>query len=648
MRISNAMGGVAGALAFAALAAPAPAPNPAVVARVDLTNLGLEDLMALEVTGVTGRSGTYLRSPAAVFVLTREDIQSAGARTFADVLRLVPGLNVVRSNATGYTVTSRGFGGDKLQVLIDGRSAYSPLQSQVFWDVFDTYLEDVARIEVIRGPGATIYGANAVNGVINIVTRPAADTQGTHMHAGGGEEERAFGGFRSGEALGDWGHGRAYVKARERDSTDLASGAPAIDGGQQVQAGTRVDAAIGGAHQLSFSGDIYQARFYSATFPGGATTDTDASGRNAGVRWTHTGAGGGETLTSLSYDGYDRSIPTIFTESRDTYNFDLRHNFAAGQAHRLSAGVGARATRDETGGPPLVIIFQPAARTAYTYSAFAQDEMTFGDWSFVLGTKYEHNDFTGSEVQPGVRVAWAPTKQTFTWASVARATRTPNRLNHDIGLVCTGAGAPLPQCTGPGIISIGNPDFDSETLVAYEWGLRSEIRPDLVADLALFFNDYDDLATTEPPLRFENMAEAEGYGGELTATWSLTPSVRLAAFYAYLKIDARRDAGSADATVVNTLENGSPEQSAGLRLIMQPLPAVNLDGFLRFVDSRPANSVPGYTELNLRAAWQVTPLVELSLTGENLLDPQHPETGAVATRSEIPRSIFAEVTWRWR
>jgi iron complex outermembrane receptor protein len=634
---------------------PAPVPRSVAAARPesppqDLTTLDLDQLMSMEVTGVTRRAGSYLRAPAAVFVLTGEDIRRSGARTIADALRLVPGLQVVRSNAQSYTVTARGFGGDKLQVLLDDRSVYTPLTSTVFWDVFDTYLDDIARIEVIRGPGAAVYGANAVNGVINIVTKPAGDSEGTHLHAGGGEEEKAFGGFRSGGRIGQWGKGRAYVKARERDSTDRANGTEVQDGQSQVQAGGRIDAVLG-TSTLVFEGDVYRSRLYSAAFPPTASAaDTSASGRNAGLRWTLDWGGGASTQTSFYYDGYDRVIPTIFSESRDTWDFSVQHNLQDLGPNRITVGGGARLSRDSTGGPPLLLVFQPAETTHRTYSAFAQDELTFGRFSVVVGGKLEHNDFSGTEFQPGLRVGLAPVDELFIWGSVARATRTPNRLDHDTGIVCTGVDTPVVGCPGANtVIAIGSRDFDSEKLIAYEWGIRMQPLATLVADVALFFNDYQDLRSTEAGTRFANSIEAQGYGGEASVAWEPLDWMTLNAFYAYVKIDARKDDASTDTATVNTLENGTGQQSVGLRLGLRPVGALTIDPFVRYVDNLPAQNVRNYTELNLRVAYAFTPFLELAAVGQNLLDAQHPETGAsAASRSEIPRSVFGELSWRWQ
>jgi iron complex outermembrane recepter protein len=624
----------------------------AVAAADDFTSMDLEQLMAMEVTGVTRRAGSYAKSPAAIFVLTGEDIHRSGARTIADALRLVPGLQVVRTNAQSYTVTARGFGADKLQVLLDGRSVYTPLSSTVFWDVFDTNLEDIARIEVIRGPGATVWGANAVNGVINIITRPAADSTGTSVYAGGGDEERAFGGFRSGGAIGDSGHGRVYARGRERDASERADGREVADGQTQQQAGARIDTGLGALGSLSLTGDIYETHSYSATITPGVNDTTDASGRNVGAQWTLGWRDGSTTQTALYYDGYDRVIPTIFSESRDTIDLSIQQNFAAMGDHVVTLGTGVRVTSDETGGPPLIIVFEPADRTTRTYSAFLQDEWALTDSLWLIGgSKVEHNDYTGTEVQPGIRLGWNLSDAFFSWWSVSRALRTPNRIDHDIGLICPDpAVTPVAGCMTQGqVLGIGSKTFKSEELIAYEWGLRSQPAAGLIADLALFYNDYEKLRSTETGTRFANNLDAEGYGGELSVSWEVTKWLGAHAFYNYVKIDARKSEDSADAAGVRTLENGTPEQQAGLRLGWQPWAVLDVDTFVRYVDNVPAQNVHNYTEMDLRVGWHATPFLELSLAGQNLLDAVHPESGANATtRSEIARSVFAELNWRWK
>lgn len=647
------MGRALAAIAALACCSAAAAAGGTPAAVADFTSLDIEQLMAVQVTGVTRRAESYSSSPAAIFVLTGEDLRRAGARSIVEALRLVPGVFVARSNAQSYSVSIRGFAtsnSDKLQVMLDGRSVYSPLASAVFWDVLDTYLDDIERIEVIRGPGATVWGANAVNGVINIVTKRAVETQGTQGYVGGGNEEKAFAGVRSGGRLGNWGNGRVYAKAWERDASRLATGDDAPDGQKHVQAGARIGGAIGRWGYLRLHGDLYDGRQHTAT------GTSQVSGRDVVAAWDYRWRDGGETRSQLYYDGYDRDIPTVFAESRDTYDLSLQHNLRPRGGHQLTFGAGVRVSQDRTGGPPLLIIFQPDERTIRTYSAFAQDEIRLGErGTLVLGSKFEHNDFSGYEVQPGARLGWTLSPRFFGWAAVSRAVRTPNRLHHDIGVNCTSAliqnptpGNPCAGLAPDTVISVGNRNFDSETLLAYEAGLRSQWSRRLLLDLALFYNEYDELRSTEPGLRFDNGLEGEGYGGELTVSWQRSERLAVQAFYDYLQLEVDRKAGSADLRTPASLEGSSPEHQAGLRVSLRPHPRLDLDAALRYVDELSAQDVDDYVELGLRAGWRLQPHLELSLSGQNLLDSRHAEFGTnPATRGESERSLFAELSWSW-
>lgn len=638
-------------LLLPALLAATPSFASAAPSPDDFTGLELEQLMALEVSGITGRSTSYVQSPAAVWVITGDEIRRSGFRSLADVLRLAPGVQVLRRNAQDYTVTSRGFGGDKLQVLVDGRSAYSPLQSEVFWDVLDTYFEDIARIEVIRGPGATVWGANAVNGVINIVTKSAGDTRGVHLHGGGGSEERAFAGFRAGGAIEGFGHGRLYAQGRERDSSARADGSDFADGQRKLQAGGRLDGFMGPLGALTITGDVYSSRTDFASPLSPAQEEGKADGRNFGLRWTHVRPDFGETITSLYYDGYDRDLPGIYRESRDTYDLNLQQNFAPTGAHRFTAGVGARLTRDSTGNQ-LVLFFDPAEATRRIYSAFVQDEITLGRWSLVLGSKFENDKYTDLEVQPGVRLGWSVNEAVYTWAAISRAVRTPNRLERDIRFTCTGIpGVDPAPCTMAGdVLEYGNPDLESETVLAYEWGIRSQLQPTLFADLATFYNDYRDLRSTDAVNAvIGNDLDAESHGAELALSWEPMASLSVQPFYNFIRIHARPTGDTATTASATALEDGTPRQRAGVRVHWQLLPTVSASSFVRYVDRIPNQRVPDYVAVNLRLGWHLTPLMELALIGQNLGDPSHPEAGAnPATRSEVERAVFGELIWRWQ
>jgi iron complex outermembrane recepter protein len=310
-------------------------------------------------------------------------------------------------------------------------------------------------------------------------------------------------------------------------------------------------------------------------------------------------------------------------------------------------------SRDETGGPPTpyVIVFEPRSRTVQTYSAFVQDEYALTDslW-LIVGTKLEDNDFSGLEVQPGIRLGWSMSDRFFTWGSVSRAVRTPNRIDRDIAIACSGANNPIQGCSGAGqSLAVGNKNFDSEKLIAYEWGLRTQWVPSLLTDVALFYNDYADLRSTESALFFANGLEATGYGGEASVSWQTLTWLSLQGFYGYVKIDASKDPSSTDSTSVANVEGGTPQQMAGARVGLQPWSFLDVDAAVRYVDNVPAQRVPSYIEMDVRAGWHVTPLLELAVVGQNLLDAAHPESGAnPSTRSEIARGVYGELIWRWK
>ncbi len=636
---------------------------PVWVDTADLTELSLNELMAIEVISVSKRAEPLFQAAAAISVLSGDELRRSGVRTIAEAIRLAPGLQVRRTNAVSHTITARGFSGDKLEVLLDGRSVYTPLTSTVFWDVLDTYLPDIDRIEVIRGPGATLWGANAVNGVINIVTENTADTADIEVRSGGGNEERAFGIVRAGERLGKSGHMRLFAKAFERDGAAKPEGSDLRDGMRMQESGFRYDGAPTKKQSLTLSGQVYDAHENSTgPAPASNPTLTEASGGHLLGQWSYRTNGGGELGLQAYYDRYKRFIPEIYDETRDTADLSLQHKINLSPDQRLVWGSGARWSQDETGGPPNAIIFVPQDRNIHTYSAFVQDQIRLGeDGELTLGSKFEHNAFTGFEVQPGIRLGWTLTERLFTWGSVSRAVRTPNRLDHDVGIYCSAGLAGAGLCPTEGeTLRIGNHEFESEKLLAYEWGLRFWRGRVFSLDLATFFNDYTDLRSTEtspPPFgSFQNQLAGQSFGGEVSVGWTPLEKLELRPFYAYLKLDLHAKPGSTDTRTANTTEGSSPQQSAGLRAAYNPWPDFTVDGFVRYVDRLPALAVPDYTELNLRLAWRPWPLFELALVGENLLDAQHPESGSAASASqpepragnELERSVFAEFRWTWR
>jgi iron complex outermembrane receptor protein len=648
-----------------AMALPVAAQMRVASLPADLTELSLEDLLKLEVTSVSKHAEPMNRAAAAIYVLTGDEIARAGVRSIAEALRLVPGLQVARTNANTYKISARGFdsSGDKLQVLVDGRSVYTPLTSAVFWDVLDSFLPDIDRIEVIRGPGATLWGANAVNGVINIITKAAADTTGGRLVAGGGTEERAFAGLRSGTSVGDVGAVRFYAKGFERDNAKLTNGNEAEDGERQFTSGARSDWTLSPQQQLSVAGDVYQAREHTMTVtPPAHPSENELSGGNLNGRWSWRPNDTGTVSAQLSYDRYHRFLPDVFDETRDTVDLGAQHDLWLGARNEFTYGFGYRNSHDRTGAPPLLIVFDPNSRTLQTWSAFLQDQFHFLDDAAVwtLGSKFEHNDVSGFEVQPGTRVGWQFAPQWFSWAAVSRAVRTPNRLDQDLAIYCPPPNGFAGYCGPNTFFQIGSHGFDSEKLIAWEWGLRWSDAHSWSADLSTFYNDYRDLRSSEGSglnLHFANHLSGHGGGGEASVTWKPDARVDVRAWYAFLDLNVDADASSLDTTTGPNTEGSSARHKAGLRVAWQPAADWSTEGVLRYVGSlhRTATptpvsgdtSVPAYAELDLRLAWRPWSRLELALVGNNLLHDRHPEFGAENTRSELERAGLVEASFEW-
>ncbi|HEY2737950.1 MAG TPA: TonB-dependent receptor, partial [Thermoanaerobaculia bacterium] len=421
-------------------AAPLPVPTAQVAQAVDpaeLKNLSIEELMQLDVTSVSRRSERLSQAAAAIAVITQEDLRRSGVTNLPDALRLVNSLFVGRSSQRDWAITARGFAittANKLLVLIDGRSIYTPLFSGTFWDVQDTLLEDVDRIEVIRGPGATLWGANAVNGIINIITKRAADTQGGLAVAGAGHPlERGFGALRYGGTVGESGHYRVYGKGFDRGPLELAGGASADDPMHMGQGGFRTDWGEGKADAFTLQGDAYDGRIGQAL--GG---DTRVDGGNLLGRWSRHVAAGSDLDLQLYWDRTHRLIPETFEEHRDTFDLDLQNHLRVGERHDVVWGFGLRRTQDEVINSAAVA-FLPSRQSQDLYSVFAQDEIGLrDDLHLTAGAKLEHNSYTGFELQPNVRMTWVLNDRRTVWGAVSRAVRTPTRLDENIEFLSAG------------------------------------------------------------------------------------------------------------------------------------------------------------------------------------------------------------------
>ncbi len=603
----------------------------------DLADLSLEELGNIEVTSVSGHAESLSTAAASVFVITADDIRRSGATSLPEALRLAPNLQVARADSGQYAISARGFNStiaNKLLVLIDGRTVYTPLFSGVFWDMQDVMLEDVERIEVISGPGGTIWGTNAVNGVINVITRPAGATQGDLASAGGGDRElRAA--MRHGGALGSDGHFRIYGKADRLQNTMRANGSAVADGWDRTQAGFRAD--WGGAGSaFTLQGDAYSAKSEQR----GVVLGTDVgrvevSGMNLLARWTRRFASGSDLRVQAYYDHTDREDFAAFRPKVDIFDLEIQHAVPLGR-HKLLWGGGYRHAHDEVL-DGLVAGFVPPSKDLDWVNVFAQDEIELNRrLSLTLGVKLERNDYTGTESLPSARLAWTVSSSSLLWGAASRAVRAPARLDREIFI--------FPPSSAIRIVN-GGPDFVSEVANVYEVGYRAQPARGLTYSLAVFHYDWDRLRSGQPPPAvIQNMIEGKVYGMEAWAAWQAAPSWRLSGGLTTLRKDLHLKPGSTDPTGPSALGN-DPEYLWTLRSSHNLAPRQELDILLRRVGELPVPAVPAYIAVDARYAWQARRDVELSLTLQNLFDPAHPEFGAAATRSEIARSAFFKVRW---
>ncbi|MBW8782194.1 MAG: TonB-dependent receptor [Verrucomicrobia bacterium] len=602
--------------------------------------LSMTELMDLEVTSVSRRSEKLSDTASAIQVITEDDIRRSGASSIPEALRLASNLEVAQVSSSQWAISARGFNSsisDKLLVMIDGRTVYTPLYAGVFWDVQDTLLEDVDRIEVISGPGATLWGANAVNGVINITTKEAKDTQGLLLLGGGGTELTGFGGMRYGGTLSPNLHYRIYTKYFDRDSTLRPNGSSGDNNWHMSQSGFRLDWDATAINLITVQGDLYGGRI-DQPGPG----DTEVTGGNLLGRWTHTFSPDSDLKFQWYYDRTHRNIPNSISEDLGTNDFDLQHHFLVGERHNLVWGLGYRHIDDHVVNP-TTFAFLPGDVQLQTFSGFAQDEIALvpDRLTLTLGTKIEHNDYTGWELQPSTRLAWRPIANQTVWGAISRAVRTPSRIDRDF----------YAPAAPPFTILQGGPGFESEKLLAYELGYRVQPTKRLALSVATFYNDYDDIRSAEQvsppavvPVIIGNGLTGHSYGAEFTADYHVTDVWRLQAGYTRVFVHLTPKPGSTD-TGAGLSEANDANNQCFLRSSWDLPWHLEFDADLRHVGEIARQHVPAYEELDLRLGWHATDRLELSLVGQNLLDASHPEFGTGAARQEIERGVYAKVVW---
>jgi iron complex outermembrane receptor protein len=603
---------------------------------MELSRMSLEQLAKVEVTSVSKSAQSLASAPATIYVITREEILRSGAFSIPEMLRLAPNLQVTQFSSTDYEIGARGFGSNreaqnfsnKILILIDGRSVYNPLFSGVTYDALDVFVEDIERIEVISGPGATLWGVNAMNGVINIITRPASESQGGHVKARAGDQERAIGARFGGhtDAL-DY---RVYAKGFERGPSELADGASAGDDWKRVQAGFRVDIPRDERNAFTVQGDVQQATLNKATFPDVDYTQVDLLGR-----WVRQSERL-RTHVQVYVDQTDREEPPLGVGfDLTTYDLEFQQTWVPNKRHRVVWGFGRR-HNDYDVGNTVGLFFVPPSRTLKQTNVFIQDAISLTeDVEIVAGVKFEENAYSGWSTLPELRASWSPREDSLLWVAASRAVRSPTPFDVEV----------RESFGGPPVL-FGNPDFKTEKVWAYEMGYRSQPHSRVSWSISTFYNEYEDLRSIEGtpvtffPLRWDNLIEGSTYGVEawanlqVTDWWRLSPGFR--------SLHKRLDHSEGATRLLDVHQAGNDPRSQGSLKSTMNWGAFTLDAMLRYVGELPSPAGDDYEELSLRFSYQPTETLELALNGFNLLDDSHLEYGS-PTGNRIRRSVFAEV-----
>jgi len=662
--------------AFLAILASLPLPASPQQKPDDLTSHSIEDLMNIEVTSVSKTEQKLSRTASAVFVITQEDIRRSGATNIPDLLRMVPGMQVAQINSSAWAITARGFDGqysNKLLVMIDGRTVYSPTFSGVFWNAQMIPLETIERIEVIRGPGATVWGANAVNGVVNIITKSARDTQGGLITSGGGTHEQGFGTAIYGGRIGNSAAYRAFVSGLNEGHFPSPAGLSGQDDWDTIRGGFRADATLSPKDSLTAEAEVYEGTAgetdtvpisLSPPVTGILALRDRFSGWDVLSRWNHAASPRSATSLQIYFDRTNRGDAT-FGIGLNTFDIDFQHHVGWGNRQDFVWGLGYRLNSDATA-TTFRIAFNPADRVTQLFNSFVQDEIVIRPDRLyaTLGVKLEHDDYNGFGWQPSGRIAWNIDDRNMLWASVSRALRTPSRSDTDVR-------ANLFALPGPNnvplLVSVfGNPEEKNESLNAVEAGYRNQFSSRTSLDLTVFYNDYDNVFSTEPgQLRFEtnppplhlvepdtfgNGVRGETHGLEASAKWRVTGRWTLTPGYAFLAVHLHPAATSQDTTTVPATEGSFPHHQAQLRSHVDLPWHLQWDSSVFFVGRLSSESVPSYTRLDTNLTWQPLERFSIKLVGQNLLRDHHEEfnsSSQTALSSLIKRSAYIQFTGRF-
>ena len=646
----------------------------------DLAQLSLEDLMNIEVTSVSKRQQALLDTAGAVYVITQEDIRRSGVNSIPEALRLAPGVQVAQINGYTWAISIRGFNyryANQLLVLIDGRAVYSPAFSGVFWDLQDTLLEDVDRIEVIRGPGATLWGANAVNGVINIITKSARHTAGGLISTQGGSQGYGSGAARYGGKRGEAFAYRLFGKYSRQDRTPglHEPGPDAFDAWDMARGGFRADWERSEANSLVFSGDIYRGNEEQtflipqllSPFSAVSNVNLDTEGGDLLAKWRHAFAGGSESMLQVYYDHVNRPMP-VARLLQDIVDVDFQLQTHLGKRQELVWGAGYRTTRENVRGsstmwwgPSRAMWWTPTTNLDQLLNAFVQDQISLVPkrlW-LTLGSKFEFNEYTSLQVQPSVRLRWQPHARHTLWAAVSRALRTPSGYEEQARITQTVF--PGPQGMPSAVVLFGNSELKSGQLLAYELGYRTQATHNLSLDWTAFYNIYHDITgeKTEPPflemspspvhviipLRFGNFLDARSHGLELASNYSLTHWWRLTASYSWL-----HEALSPKGVLTQFSAGSDPHHQFQFRSNLSLPRNLEFDNSMFYVGALTGQSVPSYVRLDTRIGWHPAERLEFSLAGQNLLQPRHAEFVFPRDHqgyAQVGRSLYGKLVWHF-
>jgi iron complex outermembrane receptor protein len=602
---------------------------------IRLKRLSLQELLDEQVTTVSKTAERMADTAAAIQVITSEDIQRSSATTLPEALRLAPNLQVARVSSSAWAISARGFNNtlaNKLLVMIDGRTVYTPLYAGTFWDAQNVLLEDVDRIEVVSGPGGTLWGANAVNGVINVITKQARDTQGTYLTGAAGSFLQDHAAVRYGGGNGSNLFFRAYAQHFDYNATELPDGSDASDSWKMTQGGFRIDWEPAAVDLLTLQGDVYAGKLDEQA------AETPLDGQNLLGRWTRVLGEESEVQVQMYFDRTWRDAAS-YEEDLITYDVELHHRFPLGDRHSVIWGAGYRAMWDRINNTGTGLAFVPADKNLQRFNAFLQDEIAMipDRVKLTLGAKVEYNDYSGVEFQPSGRIAWTPDNDQTIWAAVSRAVRAPSRVDTELYIP-----APPVQPGTPNLA--GGPDFESETLVALELGYRFRPVEPLSVSLTGFYHVYEDLRSLEETgtntFTVGNHFEGEVLGVEVTADYVPVGWWRLRAGYTYLDKELRADGGNDPTAGIR--EGNDPEHQLMFQSIMDLPGGFELDVTGRYADDLPSPEVPSYFALDARIAWEYKDL-EIALVGQNLTESRHREFGV----REIPRAVYGRVTLRF-